>query len=65
MTTTILLKDCHNKTLSVEIRLHRDSNSRWVTDSTLEVMKEQQMMLTRRFIKRVAKQQVLGCCNAN
>lgn len=63
--TTVLLKDCYDKTLSVGIRLHRDSNSRWVTDSALEVIKEQQIMLTRRFIRRVAKQQVLGCCNAN
>ena len=36
--TTILLKDCRNKTLSVEIRLHCDSNSQWVADSTLEVI---------------------------
>ena len=26
------------KTLSVEIRLHRDCDSRWVTDSVLEVI---------------------------
>lgn len=39
--TTILLTDCCNKTLSVEIKLHCDSNSQWVADSTLEVnMKE-------------------------
>ena len=37
-------KDQPQKTLSVEIRLHRDCDSRWVTDSVPEVIMDPQRM---------------------